>query len=215
MDAMTRRHPALAHIYALQDEERQRRAARPDLSLRYAVVDLVSGCATQYYADHALSEDLERLDRARGLLHRDDQYRVGSRFETVCLDAVDQLVDAASPRRERTNDLDVYDDLRRVVVDVPARVILGRNDEEAAGDLLCWNEAKCLLEGVTGTYRCASAISVLGFLGAADRYRVVDPLIDLRRRYEADPKARPELDVEIREVSSTFVGWFGREHGLV
>jgi hypothetical protein len=215
MDAMTRRHPALAHIYALQDEERQRRGARPDLSLRHAVVDLVSGCATQYYADHALSEDLERLDRARGLLHTDDQYRVGSRFETVCLDAVEQLIDAASPRRERTNDLDVHDDLRRVVVDVPARVILGRNDEEAPGDLLCWNEANCLLEGVTGTYRCASAISVLGFLGASDRYRVVDPLIDLRRRYEADPKARPELDVEIREVSSTFVGWFGREHGLV
>ncbi|NMO93202.1 hypothetical protein [Actinomycetospora sp. TBRC 11914] len=215
MGTMTRRHPALAHVYQLQDEERQRRATRPDLSLRHAVVDLVSGCATQYYADHALSEDLQRLDRAHSLLGAEDQHHSGSRFEALSLDTVDQLLAAARPRRGELDDLDAYDELRGLVISVPTRVILGREDDEAPADLLCWNEASCLLEDVTGPYRCASAVSGLAFLGAADRYHFIDPLVDLKRRYEADPQARPELDDEIRNVSATFVEWFGRLHGLV
>lgn len=95
------------------------------------------------------------------------------------------------------------------------RKILRREDDEAAADVLCWNEANSLLEDVSGPYRCASAISELAFFGAADRYHVIDPLTDLRRRYETKSEARSGLDDDIREISSAFVEWFGTEHGLL
>lgn len=215
MGTMTRRHPALAHIYQLLDEERRQRVARPDLSLRHAVVDLVSGCATQYYADHPLGEDLRRLDRAHALMRAGDQRQSGTRFEAASLETVEQLEGAVRPRRREIDDLDVHEELRSLVIAVPARTILGREDDEASADLLCWNEANCLLEEVTGPYRCAAAISDLAFLGAADRYHVIDPLADLRRRYETDPEARTELDDDIRQVSLEFVDWFGAEHGFL
>ncbi|MEJ2866749.1 hypothetical protein WCD74_03175 [Actinomycetospora sp. OC33-EN08] len=199
----------------LQHEERQRRAAHPELALRLAIADLVSGCARQYYADHALSDDLARLDAAHALLDAPGQYHSGTRFETASLETVGLLVAAIHPRRDDAIDLDAEDELRREVVDVPSRTILGRSDQESPGELLCWNEATCLLESVTVPFRCASAVSGLGFLGAPDRFGLIDPMVDLARRYEAAPDERGKLDDEIRESATTFVEWFAAERGLV
>jgi hypothetical protein len=195
------RRAVVAEIRKLQAADRQRRDARPELMLPGALLDLITSCGLQYYADHAVTDDMQLLDQAVQLLERAQQPST----DTVA--CVHRLERETRPWRAELGDLDADDALRRIVVEVPPEVLLGRRDEEASPDLVCWNEAIGLLDEVSTTYRCASRISALAYFNAPDRYGVIDEMVALRQRYETVKSERDELDVVIRERIRRYLAW--------
>lgn len=85
-----------------------------------------------------------------------------------------------------------------MIVGVPPRALLGREDDEASPDLVCWNEAHGLLDDISTPYRCASRISALAYFSAPDRHGLIDEMVARRERYEAVAADQDELDVLIR-----------------
>lgn len=207
---MTHTNPVVARIRALQDEERAWRARYPELALRAAVLDLVTSCGYQYYVEHYLGDDVALLETALGLLDAPNQRLVGSGFEAACLDGLRALDSATASLRHRLGNPEAEDALRKQLVDAPSRALLGRVDQEAAPDMVCWNETNSLLEEISEPYRCAARVSALAFFGAPDRYRVIDRMVAMRERYEARPSERTELDAAIIDGAREYVGWFGR-----
>lgn len=195
---MTAPNPVVAEIRRLQHAEQEWRAERPELRLRFALLDLVTSCCFQSYPDHAVADDVALLDRAVDLLDHDDQARLGTAFEEKAIACVRRLDREAARRHDVRGDLDAQDALRRTIVSVPPEVLLGRDDDEAAPDTVSWNEANGLTEGINRPYHCASRIAALAYFSAPDRLGVIDEMVALRDRYEARSGERAELDEVIR-----------------
>lgn len=208
---MTRLPPAVVRVRELEAEQGRWRAERPALALRTTVLDLLTSCGLQYYADHSIGDDIRLLDRAVHLLGDQSQRRLTGDFEGRCLRAVGVLDTETADLRRRVGDLDAEDLLRVRVVEIPTQTVLGRVDEEAPADLVCWNETNCLLEGVSLPYRCAAAVATLAHFGVPDRYRIVDHMVALRARYEREWPDRPALDAEILEAAREYVAPPGSE----
>jgi len=207
MGAVNRRRAVVEEIRALQAAEQRRRDERPELALPGAILDLITSCGFQYYAEHDVTDDLEFLDRAAELLRTEGPPRFDSPFWTDAVTCVHRLGRETAPWRADTGDLDAQDALRGVLVDVPTKVLLGRRDEEASPDLVCRTEAVGLTDDVSTPYRCASRISALGYFSAPDRCGVIDEMAALRDRYEKAASERDELDEVIRGAARRFLEW--------
>lgn len=88
--------------------------------------------------------------------------------------------------------------------------LLGEVNTECYFHLVCWNEAKSLIEGVQTPYRAARQIANMGFHNPADPYSLIEPLTDLAVRYEDYPDERGEIGEEIAALLAayiTFVPW--------
>jgi hypothetical protein len=205
---VTRAHRAIAEIRELQRAEQTWRGEHPQLAHRFAVLDLLTSCGFQYYSEHAVEDDLVLLDRAAAALTAAEETPRPTTYEHAVRTATLALAGKVAGLPRNSRDLDDLDRLARVVVAVPTQVVLGRDDPEASSDLVCWNECHGLLEAVALPYRTASRISALGFLGAADRYRIIDTMVAMRERYESQPAARRTLDDDIRVAAAEFVDWF-------
>ncbi|MEJ2862823.1 hypothetical protein [Actinomycetospora flava] len=204
---MNKRRAAVEEIRALQSAEQRRRDERPELALPGAILDLITSCGFQYYAEHDVTDDLEFLNRAAELLRTQGPPRSDLPFWTDAVACVDRLERETAPGRADTGDLDAHDALRRIVVSVPPEVLLGRRDEEASPDLVCRSEAVGLTDDVSTPYRCASRISALAYFSAPDRYGVIDEMVALRERYEKAAGERDELDEAIRRAARRYLEW--------
>jgi hypothetical protein len=208
MEPVSRAHRAIAGIRELQRAEQTWRAGLPHLAHRFAVLDLLTSCGFQYYADHAVEDDLALLDRALEALRDAPPAASPSAYEVAARDAVSTLAKEVEPLSRDAHDLDGLERVREVIIRVPPRAILGRTDPEASSDLVCWNECHGLLEGVASPYRTASRISALAYLSATDRYHVIDTMVAMRQRYELHPDERAALDVSIHDAAREFVDWY-------
>lgn len=203
----------VAEIRRLQGMEQHWRDRHPQWALRTVLLDTVTSCGFQAFSDHRVEDDLALLERAVAVREEPDQQRTGSTVERLSLACLDELWSAV-PVGPPPGDLDTNDAARSVVIATPQRILLGREDEEARGDLVCWNEVNGLLEGVADPYRCASRISALAYFDAPDRYHVIDAMVALRQRYETRADERPGLDVEIRAQAFGFSTWFASDQCL-
>jgi hypothetical protein len=201
-------HPAIAHIRRLQGAELTWRAERPDLTPRFAVLDLITSCGFLRYSDHAVEDDLTLLDRAVVALRDSAVTASSSSYEVASREAVEVLAQEVAVHPTDTRDLEALDRLATVFARVPPEVLLGRTDPDASSDLVCWNECHGLLEGIALPYRTASRISALAYLGAPDRYRVIDPMVAARERYESYPAEREQLDASICDAARDFLHWY-------
>lgn len=195
------RSAVVAEIRALQAADQQWRDERPELVLPGAILDVITSCGFQYYAEHDVTDDLRFLDRAVALLEHADPPR------TDAVACVRRLERETRPLRTDTGDLDAREALRRVLVEVPPDVLLGRRDEEASPDLVCRNEAIGLADGISTPYRCASRISALASFNAPDRYGLIDEMVALRERYETSATERVELAESIRAGVRRCLEW--------
>ncbi|WP_433784407.1 hypothetical protein ACQPX6_29700 [Actinomycetospora sp. CA-101289] len=195
---MTAPNPVVAEIRRLQHAEQEWRAQHPELRLRFALLDLITSCCFQSYPDHAVADDVALLDRAVDLLDDEDQARLGTAVEEAAIACVRRLDRDTARRHDVQGDLDAQDALRGTLVTVPPQVLLGRDDDEAAPDTVCWNEAHGLAEGISRPYHCASRIAALAYFSAPDRLGLIDEMVALRDRYEARSGERAELDEVIR-----------------
>ncbi|MFC5137006.1 hypothetical protein ACFPK1_02080 [Actinomycetospora rhizophila] len=202
---MNERRAVVAGIRELQAADQQWRTEHPELALPGALLDVITSCGFQYYAEHDVTDDLRFLDRAGELLKHAPS--LVAPYWTSAATCIRRLAHEAEPLRADTGDLDAREALRRVLVEVPPDVLLGRRDEEASPVLVCRNEAIGLADGISTPYRCASRISALAYFSAPDRYGVIDEMVALRERYETSATERVELAESIRAGVRRYLEW--------
>jgi hypothetical protein len=163
-------------------------------------VPFVDLCAGLWNNDHPVFTVVESYRTLRRLLAEPDQVRTGSDFEARCFAALEAL-------RPALDDVRSWDEAEvgaASLLRIPPLTILGEVSPDWAFDLVCWNGANGLAEGVRRPYGAAVAIANEGFHRPADAFELVAPMTELMIRYEDVPEAREATGGEIRRVLEDF-----------
>lgn len=180
----------------------------PERALRIDLGSLITRCGGLGWSDHPVDLVLDLFVEVDALLADESQTRTGSDFETRCLGVVDELRPIvqpvlAKPRSALT--LDDRDAIQPILVDVPLRGILGSTEmPDRLFDLISWNEASTLDEGMNRPYFAARRIVRQSIFRPQDRFRLLDPLESLVVRYEDEPDVRDETAAEIVALLDDF-----------
>lgn len=207
-DRPTRPLGVLERFRALIADDRRYADGRPELRLRIALTDFLHVAARQRYQDLPVGAALDQFYAAYFALREPGQRHTGSDFERRSIDCVRQLhpvVDGYEERHPDTDPLDTEDGLRRLFVDVPPQVVLGELRSNSSFDLICWNAANSLIEGVKRPYFAARPIVHAAYHRPTDTYGLVTPLASLTERYEDRPDDRPAVAEEITAVLARFL----------
>lgn len=179
----------------------------PDRRLRVGLRRLVELTARLRHGDVSVDAVIRQFRQVDGALADPAQYRSGSDFERRSLAAFDQLWNVIGDFAARP-DGDVtqaeQDAVRAAVMRIPALAILGDEPLDVAFDLLCWNEANAVAEGVQRPFLAARLVRLEGDHRPADRFGLVLPLTELAIRFEDAPERRTEVDAEINDVLAAF-----------
>jgi hypothetical protein len=141
-------------------------------------------------------------------LREPEQHLTHSDFEDrsiACVRQLHPMIDECSEGHPAADPLDVDDGLRRLFVDVPLQVVLGELGSNSSFDLICWNAANSLAEGVKRPYFAARPIVHAAYHRPADPYDLVRPLTELTERYEDHPERRADTAEEISAVLTRFL----------
>jgi hypothetical protein len=196
--------------------ERIREVARAELDvveswtdrrMRVELTALVDVCARLVFDDHPVAWVLRCYALVDSLLAEPGQLRSGTDFETRSLRCVEELrpiVGGMAARRIEEVPLPEQDEVFMPLVLVPPRVVLGDDGPDSQFDLVCWNQANAVVEGVQRPYRAARAISAVGYHEPVDVFGLVEPMTVLTERYEDVQDARAATAAEIVRVLGAF-----------
>lgn len=142
------------------------------------------------------------LDAVVALLDYPGQVRSASDVEMRCLIVIRELQPIVSGLSQAS--FDEQAGVIDVLTGIPPLEILGEREHDSHFDLVCWNEANCLAEGVQRPYLAARHIASEDFHEPADRFGILEPMTELAVRYEDFPDERAALDVEIARELDAF-----------
>ena len=182
--------------------ERQLVGSWTDRALRVRLTTFVDLAARLWFGDHGPGAVLRSFDSVAALLDDVTQLRTGSDFERRCLSALYELRPVVTGLS--TASVDAQDSVVDVLTQVPPLMVLGECDDESHFDLVCWNDANALAEGVQRPYLAARHIASEDFHEPADRFGIVDPMTELAVRYEDRPEERDALALEIARQLDAF-----------
>ena len=178
-----------------------------DRRLRVELTALVDVSARLVFNDHPVAWVLRCYALVDSLLDVSGQVRTGTDFEVRCLRFVEELrpiVGEVAARPIEEVPFPEQDDLFLPLVSAPARVILGDDGPDSQFNLVCWNQANAVLEGVQRPYRAARGISAVGFHEPVDVFGLIEPMTVLTERYEDVPEAREATAAEIVRALEAF-----------
>jgi len=207
-DRPTRPPGVIERFRELTADDRNHARRHPELRLRLEVADFVVLSARQRYRDVALDRTADQFWTAWFALREPDQHLTHTDFEDrsiACLRRLHPLIDGYAERHPDADPLDVDDGLRRLFVDVPPQVLLGELGPNSSFDLLCWNAANSVAEGVKRPYFAARPVVHAAYHHPADPFGIVAPLTELAERYEDCPDDRPAIAEEITAVLTRFL----------
>jgi hypothetical protein len=171
------------------------------------VTSFVNLCARQWHHDHPMTTVLRRYREILALLDDPRQLRTGSDFETRSLACVGQLRPHISDLAERDDvTFEEEERAREPLLWILPMTILGEASPSWPFNLLCWNEANSLAEGVQTPYRAARHIANEAFHAPDDPFGLIAPMTALAERYEDHPSSRETAAAEVRSALSVFVG---------
>jgi hypothetical protein len=176
--------------------------------LQERLTSFVNLCALQWHHDHPMTTVLRRYHEVIALMDEPRQQRTGSDFEARSLLCVDQLRPLIGDLVERDPAEVQFDQLERArdpLLWIPPMTILGEASSGWPFDLLCWNEANSLVEGVQTPYRAARHIATEAFHEPDDPFGLIAPTTELAERYEDHPSSREPTAAELRSALSEFV----------
>lgn len=203
-----RPHGVLERVRAVAAAERATIASWADRQLGLALCSFVTSCGRQGYSDHSVLVPVRMWKRVDEFVGDGGQRRTGSDFERRCLAAFEQLRPVVEPLAAglpHDVPLDASDAAEPMIVDVPVRSILGvRDGLDHYFDLICWNEASALAEGNNTPYFAAGGITSVAIFRPADPFGLLEPLSELRTRYEDEPDTRDATGAEIAAVLDDF-----------
>jgi hypothetical protein len=182
--------------------------SRPENTFRAQLMRFVNLSGRLSFYDLAARAVLTGYREAYALIDDPGQRRTGTGFERRSMDCVRELhpvVGAYATGLPETASVVEEDRLWKPLVDIPPTILLGSAGLEQSFDMVCWNDANCLLEGITTPWLAAREIANLGYHQPADRFGLVSPLGDLAERYEDFPEQRAETAEEITAVLLRFL----------
>lgn len=178
-----------------------------DRLMRVRLATLVDLCARLYFEDHPVSVVLRCFRQVDSLLSGPAQYRTGTDFEfrsLACMDELRPVIGEMSTRPVEAVAFEEQDRIREPLLSIPPLVILGEAGPDCHFNLVCWNEANALAEGVQRPYRAASNIAAEGFHEPIDSFGLVAPMSELVERYEDVPTSREGAAAEIIRILDAF-----------
>jgi len=194
-------------VRQLVEDERAVVDSWTDRLLRRELRYFVTMCALLGYSDHSAAVVVRGFRGVDAALVDPDQIRTGSDVEARSLAVVEELRPILGPLAARGDDqltLDELDGAVAPVLDIPPRVILGDDGPDRYFDLVCWNEANAVAEGMQRPYFAAARISNEGFHKPLDRFELVEPLSAMVFRYEDVPERRDDTARAIVETLAAF-----------
>ena len=207
-DRPTRPLGVVERFRQLTAENRNYVRAHPELRLRLEVADFLVLSARQRYQDLAFDTTVNQFWTAWFALREPEQHLTHSDFEDrsiACVRQLHPLIDGYAERHPAADPLDVEDGLRRLLVDVPPQVVLGELGSNSSFDLICWNAANSVVEGIKRPYFAGRPIVHAACHRPADPFGVVPPLVELTERYEDHPDDRSAVAEEITAVLTRFL----------
>ena len=125
-------------------------------------------------------------------------------------DRTHQCFAVASMLAERVNvseetRFDQLEEAHELLVTIPPRVLLGRDDIDAHADLTLVNEAGWNAEGTSTPYSAASMVGAIGYWRPDDRWGLAARMIELRTRFEDMPEERSSVEREITQSLAGFL----------
>jgi hypothetical protein len=195
-------------IRELQDSEWQLVHSWSDRALRVHLTSFVNLCARQWHHDHPMTTVLRRYREVTARVDDPRQLRTGSDFETRSLVCVEQLHPRIGDVAERDSAEVPFEQLERArdpLLWIPPMMILGEASPGWPFNLLCWNEANSLVEGVQTPYRAARHIANEAFHDPDDPFGLIGPMTELAERYEDHPSSRESTAAEVRSTLSDFL----------
>jgi hypothetical protein len=181
--------------------------SRTQWRLRVRLMSLIDLCARLSFDDHPVSVVLKCYRQVDDLLTEPGQARAGTDFEARCLRCVDLLrpvIGAMAARPVEEVPFGEQDGVVAELVSIPPEVVLGQAGPGSQFDLLCWNQANALAEGVQRPYRAARAIAAEGLHDPVDVFGLIEPMTELIERYEDQPQARPATAAEIARILDAY-----------
>ena len=173
-----------------------------DRALRVRLTEFVDLSARLWFGDHGVGVVLRCFDSVVELLGEPEQMRTGSDFEARCLEAVRELRPVVGGLSGAS--LDAQDGVLDVLTQIPPLLILGDAGPESHFDLVCWNEANSLAEGVQRPYLAARHIASEDVHAPGDPFGLLPPMVQLAERYEDRPDERAAVAGEIARVLDAF-----------
>jgi len=195
---------AAGRIRAAQSEDRAWLEARPALRLGAMVRRFTTLSGLQWYHDHPVERTLEALGEIAEIAAGGGQ-RPSSAYARENLAMATSLTDRLGSARAEGLTPEEQDEAWELLVTIPPRTLLRRDDPDAHADLVLVNEAHWHAEGVSTAYGAASAITAVGYFRPDDRWDVASRMAGLRVRYEDEPDARSEVAAEITATLSRFL----------
>ncbi|MEJ3652446.1 hypothetical protein WEH80_05530 [Actinomycetes bacterium KLBMP 9759] len=194
-------------MMAVAVEERRLLDSRPGLVLRASVRRFVDACARLVHFDHPVTAVVRSFRDVDSLLPAPGQFTTGSDFERRCFALVEELrpvLSGLAARLDAGISQDEQNGIREPVLRIPSLVLLGEVPPDFPFELVCWNEANAVAEGVQRPYLTAELIRLEGSHAPADRFGLVGPMTELAIRFEDVPDARPATAMEIEAVLADF-----------
>lgn len=195
-------------VRELQEREWDLVHSWSDRALRVHVTSFVNLCARQWHHDHPMTTVLRRYREVIALMDDPRQRRTSSDFEARSLACVDQLRPLIGELAERDSTDVQFEQLERArdpLLWIPPMTILGEASPGWPFNLLCWNEANSLVEGVQTPYRAARHIATEAFHQPDDPFDLIAPMTELAERYEDYPSSRESTAAEVRSALSEFL----------
>lgn len=179
-----------------------------DRALRVHITSFVNLCARQWHHDHPMTTVLRRYHEVTALLDDPRQLRTGSDFETRSVECVERLrpiIGDLAGRDAADVPFEQLEQAREPLLWIPPMTILGEASPGWPFNLLCWNEANSLVEGVQTPYRAARHIASEAFHEPDDPFGLVAPMTALAERYEDHPTSREATATEVRAALTDFL----------
>ena len=155
-------------VRAAQQADRDWYAARPHLGLAHHTRRFISLTGLLWFHDHPVQRTLEVLSEVVGAhAHGADlasKAEQPQRCLAVALMLADRLGLPGEPLREHV------DETEELLVTIPARVLLRREDADAHADLTLVNEAWWRAEGTSTPYSAACMVGAVGYWRPEDRW---------------------------------------------
>lgn len=188
-------------IRAAQQADRAWHEARPRLALVHAVQRFISLSGLLWFHDHPVEKTLDALDDVQAAHRATVSFEPSTGAGRRCLALAVQLTE----RIPSTRTPDELDEAWELLVTLPPRVLLHREDVDAHADLTLLNEAWWLAEGSSTPYRAAGSIAALGYWRPDDRWGLATAMADLRVRFEDDPAERPTIEQAVTDRLARFL----------
>lgn len=200
-------------VRAAQSEDRAWSEARPALRLGASVRRFITLSGLQWYHDQPVERTLEALVEIAAPAGGGPPPSSTYARESLAMAA--SLADRLGSTKAEGLTPEEQDEAWELLVTIPPRTLLQRDDPDVHADLVLVNEARWHAEGVSTAYGAASAITAVGYFRPDDRWDVAARMAGFRVRYEDEPDARSEIAAEITGVLSRFLvqyeTWW-REH---